>query len=122
MKKLESFEILDGGKGIKINDLDLSDYPITRLRTEATPGYLEMHIHLKFRLGAADPWMFDSVLEKDQKEIEKEYERENPYRIEESEEKKKGTKPNVIKLRNGIFEGNTKNVLLFFCRKFEFFC
>ena len=30
--------------------------------------------------------------------------------------------PNVIKLRNGIFEGNTKNVLLFFCRKFEFFC
>ena len=29
---------------------------------------------------------------------------------------------NVIKLRNGIFEGNTKNVLLFFCRKFEFFC
>jgi len=100
MKKLESFEILDGGKGIKINDLDLSDYPITRLRTEATPGYLEMHIHLKFRLGAADPWMFDSVLEKDQKEIEKEYERENPYRIEESEEKKKGTKPNVIKLRN----------------------
>lgn len=33
MKKLESFEILDGGKGIKINDLDLSDYPITRLRT-----------------------------------------------------------------------------------------
>lgn len=30
--------------------------------------------------------------------------------------------PNVIKLRNGIFEGNTKNVLPFFCRKFEFFC
>ena len=29
---------------------------------------------------------------------------------------------NVIKLRNGIFEGNTKNVLLFFCGKFEFFC
>lgn len=29
---------------------------------------------------------------------------------------------NVIKLRNGIFEGNTKNVLLFFFRKFEFFC
>ena len=29
---------------------------------------------------------------------------------------------NVIKLRNGIFEGNTKNVLPFFCRKFEFFC
>lgn len=93
MKKLESFEIQNGGKGIKINDLDLSDYPITRLRTKATPGYLEMHIHLKFRLGAADPWMFDSVLEKDQKEIEKEYERENQYRIGESEEKKKGTKP-----------------------------
>lgn len=36
MKKLESFEILNGGKGIKINDLDLGDYPITRLRTEAT--------------------------------------------------------------------------------------
>ena len=31
-------------------------------------------------------------------------------------------KVNVIKLRNGIFEGNTKNVLPFFCRKFEFFC
>ena len=33
-----------------------------------------------------------------------------------------GKKVNVIKLRNGIFEGNTKNVLPFFCRKFEFFC
>ena len=33
-----------------------------------------------------------------------------------------GNLPNVIKLRNGIFEGKTKNVLLFFCRKFEFFC
>ena len=39
-----------------------------------------------------------------------------------NEVKKKGIKINVIKLRNGIFEGNTKNVLLFFCRKFEFFC
>ena len=29
--------------------------------------------------------------------------------------------PNVIKLRHGIFEGNTKNVLLFFYGKFEFF-
>lgn len=91
MKKLESFEILDGGKGIKINDLDISDYPITKLETKASPGYLEMHIHLKFRLGAADPWMFDSVLEKNQKEIEKEYEKENPYRIEEPKEK--GTRP-----------------------------
>ena len=27
---------------------------------------------------------------------------------------KKAFTPNVIKLRNGIFEGNTKNVLLFF--------
>jgi hypothetical protein len=36
--------------------------------------------------------------------------------------KKVGNYTNVIKLRNGIFEGNTKNVLLFFCRKFEFFC
>ena len=35
---------------------------------------------------------------------------------------KTGRAINVIKLRNGIFEGNTKNVLLFFCRKFEFFC
>ena len=34
-------------------------------------------------------------------------------------EKKKG---NVIKLRNDGFEGNTKNVLLFFYGKFEFFC
>ena len=38
------------------------------------------------------------------------------------DEIKKVTSANVIKLRNGIFEGNTKNVLLFFCRKFEFFC
>ena len=29
---------------------------------------------------------------------------------------------NVIKLRNDGFEGNTKNVLLFFYGKFEFFC
>ena len=36
--------------------------------------------------------------------------------------KQEGLQGNVIKLRNGIFEGNTKNVLLFFCRKFEFFC
>ena len=36
--------------------------------------------------------------------------------------KNKGQQANVIKLRNGIFEGNTKNVLPFFCRKFEFFC
>ena len=93
MKKLESFEILNGGKGIKINDMDLSDYPITRLETKASPGYLEMHIDFKFRLGATDPWMFNSVLEKDQKEIEKEYEKENPFRDEELEEKKKGTKP-----------------------------
>lgn len=93
MKKLESFEILDGGKGIKINDLDLSDYPITKLETKAVPGYLEMHIDFKFRLGATDPWMFDSVLKKDQKEIEKEYEREDPFSFEESEEKKKGTRP-----------------------------
>lgn len=27
---------------------------------------------------------------------------------------KEGSEANVIKLRNGIFEGNTKNVLLFF--------
>ena len=91
MKKLESFEILDDGKGIKINDLDLSDYPITKLETKAVPGYLEMHIDFKFRLGAVDPWMLDSVLKKDQKEIEKEYEKENPYRIEEPKEK--GTRP-----------------------------
>ena len=38
------------------------------------------------------------------------------------DEIKKVTSANVIKLRNGIFEGNTKNVLLFFFRKFEFFC
>ncbi len=81
------------GTHVTVNMHVNKNYAITRLRTKATPGYLEMHIHLKFRLGAADPWMFDSVLEKDQKEIEKEYERENPYRIEESEEKKKGTKP-----------------------------
>ena len=91
MKKLESFEILDGGKGIKINDMDLSDYPITRLETKASPGYLEMRIDFKFRLGATDPWMFNSVLEKDQKEIEKEYEKENPFRDEEPKEK--GTRP-----------------------------
>ena len=91
MKKLESFEILDGGKGIKVNDLDLSDYPITKLEAEAKAGYLEMHIDFKFRLGAADPWMFKSVLEKDQREVEKEYEKENPYRIEEPKEK--GTRP-----------------------------
>ena len=36
--------------------------------------------------------------------------------------KKEGGKPNVIKLRNDGFEENTKNVLLFFCGKFEFFC
>ena len=100
MKKLESFEILDGGKGIRINDLDLSDYPITKLEAEAKAGYLEMHIDFKFRLAAAGPWMFKSVLEKDQKEIEKEYEKENPYSVEEPKEKKKGTKPNVIKLRD----------------------
>lgn len=29
---------------------------------------------------------------------------------------------NVIKLRNDGFEENTKNVLLFFYGKFEFFC
>lgn len=93
MKKLESFEIQKGGKGIKINDLDLTDYPITKLETKAVPGYLEMHIDFKFRLGAADPWMFDSVLKKDQKEIEKEYERENPFSFEEPKEMKKGAKP-----------------------------
>ncbi|MFR3062023.1 MAG: hypothetical protein ACLTL6_08390 [Holdemanella porci] len=32
------------------------------------------------------------------------------------------TLSNVIKLRNDGFEGNTKNVLLFFYGKFEFFC
>ena len=31
--------------------------------------------------------------------------------------KKTDVLPNVIKLRNGIFEGNTKNVLLFFLWK-----
>ena len=31
--------------------------------------------------------------------------------------KKEGGKPNVIKLRNDGFEGNTKNVLLFFLWK-----
>ena len=31
-------------------------------------------------------------------------------------------KPNVIKLRNDGFEENKKNVFLFFCGKFEFFC
>ena len=35
---------------------------------------------------------------------------------------KKQIKFNVIKLRNDGFEGNTKNVLLFFYGKFEFFC
>lgn len=35
--------------------------------------------------------------------------------------KKRKNSSNVIKLRNGIFEGNTKNVLLFFYGKFEFF-
>lgn len=35
---------------------------------------------------------------------------------------KKALLYNVIKLRNDGFEGNTKNVLLFFCGKFEFFC
>ena len=84
MKKLESFEILDGGKGIKINDLDLSDYPITRLRTEATPGYLEMHIHLKFRLGAADPWMFDS---------KKNMRGKTRTGLKNQKKRKKGTKP-----------------------------
>ena len=34
----------------------------------------------------------------------------------------KDIEPNVIKLRNDGFEGNTKNVLLFFYGKFEFFC
>ena len=47
MKKLESFEIQNGGKEIKINDLDLSDYPITKLEAEAKAGYLEMHIDFK---------------------------------------------------------------------------
>ncbi len=37
--------------------------------------------------------------------------------------KKRSWSFNVIKLRNGIFERNTKNVLLFFFyRKFELFC
>ena len=39
-----------------------------------------------------------------------------------SEPKKEGPPSNVIKLRNDGFEENTKNVLLFFCGKFEFFC
>ena len=37
-------------------------------------------------------------------------------------ELKQGLDSNVIKLRNGIFEGNTKNCAPhFFCRKFEIF-
>ena len=38
------------------------------------------------------------------------------------EQKNKEVVDNVIKLRNDGFEENTKNVLLFFCGKFEFFC
>lgn len=81
MKKLESFEILDGGKGIKINDLDLSDYPITKLEAEAKSGYLEMHIDFKFRLASASPVLYKASIERDQKEIEKAYNKEyfNPW-------------------------------------------
>lgn len=76
MKKLESFEILDGGKGIKINDLDLSDYPITKLEAEAKSGYLEMHIDFKFRLASANPVLYKASIERDQEEIEKAYNKE----------------------------------------------
>ncbi len=42
--------------------------------------------------------------------------------IEQIPYKKRNNVLNVIKLRNDGFEGNTKNVLLFFYGKFEFFC
>ena len=71
MKKLESFEIQNGGKEIKINDLDLSDYPITKLEAEAKFGYLEMHIDFKFRLASADPVLYKASIERDQEEIQR---------------------------------------------------
>lgn len=76
MKKLESFEIQNGGKEIKINDLDLSDYPITKLEAEAKAGYLEMHIDFKFRLANAEPVLYKASIERDQEEIEKAYNKE----------------------------------------------
>ena len=92
MKKLESFEIQNGGKEIKINDLDLSDYPITKLEAEAKAGYLEMHIDFKFRLASANPILYKASIERDQKEIEKVYNMEY-LKPDCKEEKKKGTKP-----------------------------
>lgn len=92
MKKLESFEIQNGGKEIKINDLDLSDYPITKLEAEAKAGYLEMHIDFKFRLANADPVLYKASIERDQKEIEKAYNKEY-LKHDCKDEKKKGTRP-----------------------------
>ena len=76
LKTRESIAFQYGGKAIKMNDIDLSDYPITKLEAEAKSGYLEMHIDFKFRLANAEPVLYKASIERDQEEIEKAYNKE----------------------------------------------